>query len=140
MKPSSDAAAVGRALEREEFVNRKLIRPQLNRAITPGTSQSTSAETGNGVESVHSEKIVRQRQERPVNGKHQPSEQTHAENFYYQKQMQSRTQMTLVLQTGETIQGTIEWYDKSCIKVHRAGKPNLLIYKPGIRYMHKSDE
>ena len=48
--------------------------------------------------------------------------------------------MTIVLKSGETIQGTIEWYDKNCIKVHRTGKPNLLIYKPGIRYMHKTDE
>ena len=140
MKPSSDAAAVGRALEQEEFVSRKLIRPPLNRPVTPTAGQMAATEAGNGVESVQSEKTLRPRHDRPANGKHQPSEQTHAENFYYQKQMQSRTQMTVVLQTGETVQGTIEWYDKNCIKVHRTGKPNLLIYKPAIRYMHKSDE
>jgi host factor-I protein len=138
MKTSSDAAAVGRAPEREEFVNRKLIRPQLNRPVAPPPGQSVSSD-GAAVAPAP-EKPARQRAERPANGKHQPSEQTHAENFYYQKQMQSRTQMTILLQTGETIQGTIEWYDKNCIKVHRAGKPNLLIYKPAIRYMHKSNE
>ena len=106
----------------------------------PSSSQNASSEATNGVAPAYGEKPARQRMERQVNGKHQPSEQTHAENFYYQKQMQSRTQMTIVLQTGETIQGTIEWYDKNCIKVHRTGKPNLLIYKPGVRYMHKSDE
>ena len=48
--------------------------------------------------------------------------------------------MTIVLKTGEILQGTIEWYDKNCIKVHRIGKSDLLLFKPAIRYMHKSDE
>ena len=48
-----------------------------------------------------------------------PPEQTNAENFYYQKQMQSKTPMVIVLQDGEEIHGVIEWYDKACIKVIR---------------------
>ncbi len=50
-----------------------------------------------------------------------PPEQTHAENFYYQKQMQAKTPMVVVLQDGEEIRGIIEWYDRSCIKLTRAG-------------------
>jgi host factor-I protein len=69
-----------------------------------------------------------------------PPEQTSAENFYYLKQMQGRTPMVVVLDTGETIHGVIEWYDKNCIKVHRAKEPNLLIMKSCIRYMYKESE
>jgi host factor-I protein len=69
-----------------------------------------------------------------------PPEQTNAENFYYIKQMQARTPMVVVLDSGETIRGVIEWYDKSCIKVHRANEPNLLIMKSFIRYMYKQAE
>ncbi len=69
-----------------------------------------------------------------------PPEQTNAENFYYIKQMQARTPMVVVLDTGEAIHGVIEWYDKSCVKVHRANEPNLLIMKSSIRYMYKENE
>jgi sRNA-binding regulator protein Hfq len=66
-----------------------------------------------------------------------PPEQTNAENFYYLKQMQAKTPMVFVLQDGETFEGIIEWYDKSCLKIHRDGQPNLLLYKPSIKYMYK---
>ena len=69
-----------------------------------------------------------------------PPEQTNAENFYYQKQMQSKTPMVIVLGDGEEIRGMIEWYDKSCIKVNRNGQTNLLVYKPAIKYMYKEGE
>ena len=66
-----------------------------------------------------------------------PPDQTNAENFYYIKQMQSKTQMTIVLKDGEVLKGVIEWYDKSCLKVNRDGEPNLLIFKSNIKYMYK---
>ena len=69
-----------------------------------------------------------------------PPDQTSAENFYYLKQMQGRTPMVVVLDDGEKIHGVIEWYDKQCIKVHRANEPNLLIMKSCIRYMYKEQE
>jgi sRNA-binding regulator protein Hfq len=70
-----------------------------------------------------------------------PPEQTNAENFYYQKQMQSRTPMVIVLRDGEEVRGIIEWYDRTCIKVNRdGGEPNLMIYKPAIKYMYKEGE
>ena len=40
----------------------------------------------------------------------------------------------------EEIHGMIEWYDKNCIKVNRTGAPNLVIYKPSIKYMFKEGE
>jgi RNA chaperone Hfq len=69
-----------------------------------------------------------------------PPEQTFAENFYFVKQMQSRTPVAVVLTDGEVLRGTVEWYDRDCIKLTRYGSPNLMIYKHSIRYMYKDGE
>jgi host factor-I protein len=132
MKDSMDATAVGRALDPEVFANRKLIRPALNRNDHPRQEATERRQDTDR----------RERAERPSsNGKKTPPpEQTHAENFYYQKQMQSKTPMVLVLQDGEEIHGMIEWYDKYCLKVNRTSGSNLLIYKPSIKYMFKESE
>lgn len=114
-----ESTAVRRAPETEDFSNRKLIRPSL-------------ARDGNGGSAP-------ERRDRPPR-KAAPAEQTHAENFYYQKQMQSKTPMVIVLKDGEEVHGTIEWYDKNCIKVTRTGQSNLLVYKPSIKYMYKEGE
>ncbi len=66
-----------------------------------------------------------------------PVYETHAENYYYLKQMSNRTPMAIVLNSGEIIKGVIEWYDKECIKVTRENAPNLLIYKHSIQYIYK---
>jgi sRNA-binding regulator protein Hfq len=54
--------------------------------------------------------------------------------------MQSKTPMVIVLRDGEEVRGTLEWYDKACIKVNRSGASNLMIYKPAIKYMYKEGE
>ena len=59
---------------------------------------------------------------------------------YLSQQMQAKTPMVVVLRDGEVVQGIIEWYDKHCIKVTRTGAPNLVIYKPAIKYMFKEGE
>ena len=74
------------------------------------------------------------------NSKTTPPEQTNAENFYYLKQMNSKTPMVIVMTDGEEIRGWIEWYDKSCLKVNREGAPNLLIQKHWIKYLFKQEE
>jgi host factor-I protein len=74
------------------------------------------------------------------NVKAAPPEVTNAENFYYVKQMNSKTPMVIVLTDGEEIRGYIEWYDKSCLKVNRQGVPNLLIQKRCIKYLFKQEE
>ena len=96
MKDSMDSTAVGRALDSEVFANRKLIRPALNRNDHPRQEAPER----------------RPRSDRPsptMNGakKTPPPEQTHAENFYYQKQMQTKTPMVLVLHDGEQVHGVI---------------------------------
>ena len=117
-----ESTAARRAPESEDFSNRKLIRPTLSRP------------DGNGGGAG-----VAERRERPAR-KPAPAEQTHAENFYYQKQMQSKTPMVIVLKDGEEIHGYIEWYDKNCLKITRSGQANLLIYKPSIKFLYKESE
>jgi len=69
-----------------------------------------------------------------------PPELTHAENFYWVKQMQSRTPMIVVLDSGEELHGIIEWYDRDCIKLTREGAPNLMLFKRFIKYVYKDGE
>jgi len=38
-----------------------------------------------------------------------------------------------------TLRGTIEWYDRDCIKLTRSNAPNLLLYKASIKYLHKDE-
>jgi host factor-I protein len=135
MKDTFPALPAERHSEAEGFANRKLIRPSLNHSNHSGPS--------------HPAPGMMERRERPErssersNGgprKAPPPEQTNAESFYYQKQMQSKTPMVVVLADGEEVRGTIEWYDRNCIKVNRAGAPNLLIYKASIKYAYKEGE
>jgi len=110
------------------MVNRKLFRPTLTEmkepyAARPAQSQPAPQPAG------------------PMpRKKPAPPEQTHAENFYYVKQMQSRTPIAVVLTDGEVLRGTLEWYDKDCIKLTRYGSPNLLVYKHCIKYLFKDGE
>lgn len=76
---------------------------------------------------------------------------SHAETFYFQKQLQSQTPMVFVLEDGERIEGVIEWYDRNAIKVRctaiRSSGPRVsdtptraLIYKSCIKYLYKAGE
>ncbi len=65
-------------------------------------------------------------------------ESTHAEAFYFQKQVQTQTLMVFVLEDGEQVEGYIEWYDRNSIKVRNSGR--TLIYKSSIKYLYKAGE
>jgi sRNA-binding regulator protein Hfq len=107
-----------------EPANRRLIRPSLVEVkdqMNPANRRNAPIQSSN---QSQQKKVI-------------PPEQTNAENFYYLKQMQAKTPMIFVFQDGETIEGIIEWYDKNCLKIHREGEPNLLVYKPAIKYMYK---
>jgi host factor-I protein len=158
MKETMDTTPARPTGDEENFANRKLIRPALPRVDHNHGNHNSNHDSG------HMQVAERRdRHERPERGsergqdrgfdrgerstgggggrKTAPPEQTNAENFYYQKQMQSRTPMVIVLRDGEEVHGIIEWYDKTCIKVIREdGGPNLMIYKPAIKYMFKEDE
>jgi len=104
-----------------ESANRKLIRPSFN-----DMKEKTDAPPRKGAGAP---------QKRPV-----PPDQTNAENFYYVKQMQSKTPMVITLKDGEVLKGVIEWYDRSCLKLNRDGAPNMLLYKGNIKYMFKDED
>jgi len=69
-----------------------------------------------------------------------PPVETLAEVFYYRKQIDARTEMVIVLQDGEQIQGTIEWYDLDVLKINRKDAPNILLPKHSIKYMFKAED
>jgi len=133
MKDGNEATAVSRApaADYDGFTNRKLIRPTLNHR----------AELRGDMLPERRERPERMERPAPTMGKKSPPpEQTHAENFYYQKQMQTKTPMVIMLQNGEELHGQIEWYDKNCIKLIRSGAANVLVYKPAIKYLYKEAE
>jgi host factor-I protein len=105
------------------MVNRRLIRPSLTEV----------KEQGPMPRAIHA--AAAPQQKKPT-----PPEQTHAESFYWVKQMQARTPVAIVLIDGEVLRGVVEWYDRDCIKLTRFGSPNLLIYKQTIKYLYKDGD
>ena len=160
MKETMDPTQVRPVADEENYANRKLIRPALPRVDHNHGNHNSNHNSGHMPGAERRDRHDRpertdrgqdrgqdrgyDRGDRAVSGggrKMAPPEQTNAENFYYQKQMQSRTPMVIVLRDGEEVHGIIEWYDKSCIKIVRDdGGPNLMIYKPAIKYMFKEEE
>jgi sRNA-binding regulator protein Hfq len=102
---------------------RKATRPPLAGEARPASRSTGSAAAGG-----------------PAQKKQIPPDQTHAENFYYLKQMQSKTPMVVVLKDGEELHGVIEWYDRLCLKVNREDGPNVLVFKHSIKYIYKEND
>src|SRR6266481_1240461 len=132
MKEGTDSTAARQAPEKtsEDFVSRKLIRPSLSTSpprTEPVAERRERLERTDRAPSQSNKRVT-------------PPEPTNAENFYHQKQMQSKTPVVIVLRDGEEIQGLIEWYDRNCLKIIRNGGSHLLIYKPAIRYIYKAGE
>lgn len=131
--------------EAEEIHHRKLIRPSLTamkeeleqkrRKPPRRNSSQRNASQRNGPPRNAPQKNGPPRAKRST-----PADHTNAESFYFVKQMQNQTPMVLVLTDGEQVRGTIEWYDRACVKIRRAGDVNLLVYKESIKYLYKADE
>ena len=123
-------------------MNRKLIRTTLadvkakhemaqQRERTDGHGQRGGPPVQRAPQS-HSSVQVRKRQPPPT--------ETHAEIYYYKKQIDAHVPMLIVLRDGEEIEGTIEWYDRGALKINRRSAPNLLILKRNIKYIYKAEE
>jgi host factor-I protein len=141
-------------------VNRKLIRttlaeikgkeraqPQPQRERTNGTSPRSSSESSAPAAPPraapppsHSSAPAAASSSVQVRKRTPPPTETNAELFYYKKQIDAHTPMVIVLQDGEEIEGTIEWYDRGALKVNRRDAPNLLVLKHNIKYMFKQEE
>jgi sRNA-binding regulator protein Hfq len=111
------------------------VPPQRPSAATPGASSSPSPTGGGGSSSSSSAPHLSSGRSKRI-----PPAETYAEIFYYKKQMDAHTPMIIVLQDGEEIEGTIEWYDRDALKVNRRSAPNILLLKHNIKYMYKAEE
>lgn len=69
---------------------------------------------------------------------HSAEASSHAETFYFQKQVQMQTLMVFVLEDGDRVEGYIEWYDRDAIKVRNGRR--ALIYKSAIKYLYKAGD
>jgi host factor-I protein len=99
------------------IVNRKLIRPNL------------------------SELKEKMAPARHFNRRKSPHYQgTNAENYYYVKQIENRTPLVIVLKDDEEIRGTLEWYDRDCLKIKSSTGKGLVVLKHFIKYMFKEKE
>ena len=122
------------------MANRKLIRPSLQEIKSKMNDQKTETPSRIASQIQSDQPLLNHPLVTTARRKQSPPEQTHAENFYYLKQMQAKEQMVIIMEDGEEIRGIIEWYDKNCLKVNRFNEPNLLIMKSKIKYMYKQEE
>jgi sRNA-binding regulator protein Hfq len=126
-------------------VNRKLIRPTLAEVRsktreTPVTAPAKpiivqrAVKEPSGAASAAPQPAIQVRKRQP------PPAETFAELYYYKKQIDAHTLMVIVLQDGEEVEGTIEWYDRNALKINRHTEPNLLLLKHNIKYMFKAED
>ncbi len=124
VKAKADGAASSTLASVMPAGPRKLIRPRLPAGVA-ATRYAGRSPTLSSVPTIHG------RWNAAVQG-----ESSHAEAFYFQKQIHSQTLMVFVLEDGQQIEGYIEWYDRNCIKVRHGVR--TLIYKSSIKYLYKA--
>lgn len=122
-------------------MNRKLIRTTLADVKARREQAQQHRPNGNAPSGMGQ---PRSGQPQPQNNQQRkrqpPPSETHAEIYYYKKQIDAHTPMVLVLEDGEEIEGTIEWYDRGALKINRRSGPNLLVLKRHIKYIFKAEE
>src|SRR5689334_4808838 len=64
-----------------------------------------------------------------------PPDETYREAEYLKSLGESRAQVTVKLESGEMVEGWIEYYDERMIRLTREGQPNLFIFKHDIAYI-----
>ncbi len=128
-------------------MNRKLIRTTLadvkaRREAAPQPNRTDERGNGGGPPrgGMPPPRPTQQPSSIQVRKRQPPPAETHAEIYYYKKQIDAHTPMVLVLQDGEEIEGTIEWYDRGALKINRRSAPNLLVLKRNIKYIFKAEE
>ena len=123
MSKLTEAASAARREDNTFNGTRKLIRPHLPPAAKRREPVYTEDPLSHAL----------------VTDPHGVPESSHAEVFYFQKQMQQQTEMLVVLEDGEELRGVIQWYDKCVVKL-RVGRNRVLVYKAGIKYLFKASE
>ena len=123
---------MNRNLIRTTLADVKARREQAQQHRPNGNAPSGMGQPRPGQPQPHRDNQQRKRQP--------PPSETHAEIYYYKKQIDAHTPMVLVLEDGEEIEGTIEWYDRGALKINRRSGPNLLVLKRHIKYIFKAEE
>ncbi len=59
------------------------------------------------------------------------------ETHYLRQLIENRVPVRVRLSSNEEIEGTVEYYDASFIRLTRSGAPNLFIYKHDIKYLYE---
>ena len=103
-------------------------RPSAPRADRPSAPRAAAAASASASASAEARR------------KPTPPEKTHAEEYYFVKQMNAKTPMVVALVDGELLRGWIEWYDEECVKLNRTDAPNLLLYKRHVKYIYKDPD
>jgi sRNA-binding regulator protein Hfq len=85
-------------------------------------------------------KEIKQKSNQENRRKPPPPYKTHAENYYYIKQMNNRTQLVLELANGETLKGVLDWYDEKCLKVKKLDGGTLIVFKSQIKFIYKNPD
>lgn len=69
-----------------------------------------------------------------------PPYRTHAESYYYVKQMNNKTLLVIELADNTSVRGTIEWYDEKCLKIKKEDGANIILFKHYIKFIHKAPQ
>jgi host factor-I protein len=67
--------------------------------------------------------------------KSSPPEETSQEAAYLKSLGEKQKPVTIKLTDGEVVQGWIEYYDRSMLRLTRENRPNLFIFKHEIVYI-----
>jgi sRNA-binding regulator protein Hfq len=62
-------------------------------------------------------------------------EQTFEETKFLRRLSESRVPVRIRLTSDEEVEGVVEFFDDSFLRLTRAGLPNLFIYKHDIKYL-----
>jgi host factor-I protein len=110
------------------MIRRKLIRPSLKKIMDDKHGESPVVErrvplyTGSG----------------PIDEEVLPPERTSREADYYQDLIKNRTCLKVLLKDGNVIEGSLEYYDKTFLRITRENQPNAFIYKTDIKYFYEA--
>lgn len=66
-------------------------------------------------------------------------EQTFEESRFLRRLVDNRAPVSLKLTNGEKLEGTVEFFDESFLRLTRDGEPNLFIYKHDVKYLWESE-
>ena len=62
---------------------------------------------------------------------------TFEEIRYLRHLIENRIPVRVRLSSNEDVEGTVEYYDATFIRLTRSGAPNLFIYKHDIKYLYE---